>query len=158
MAQRPALGVIADAFVSDASQSSAWTTGADPALQLSKLTAGGSPPGARIYGVEGLDVGQLGALRMTVESGPCTVEGPKYALFYDTNGDGAGDSSRTFSCDTGGAGAVKSWDPVNLGVPGNAVVTALDVWHNGPAGSTSIVDDLVVAGLTMTDINPARAA
>ena len=158
MAQRPSLGVVADAFASDGGQTSAWTTGADPALTLAKTTVTGPPAGARIYGVEGLDVGQLQTLRMSVESGPCTVEGPKYALFFDTNGDGAGDASRVFSCDTGGAGLQKSWDPVALGVPSTAVVTALDVWHNGPAGTTSVVDDLVVAGLTMTSPLVARAA
>ena len=157
MAIRPSLGVVADAFVSNAAQTSAWSGGADPALQLTKTTDAGVPAGARIYGVEGLDVGQLGTLRFTVEGGPCTVDGPKYALFYDTNGDGAGDSSRVFSCNTGGPGAVKSWDPVALGVPGTALVTALDVWHNGPGGTTSVVDDLVVAGLTISDSMVVRA-
>ena len=101
---------------------------------------------------------QLQTIGFTVEGGPCTREGPKFALFYDTNGDKAGDASRVFTCDTGGAGATKSWDPVGAGVPGAAVVTALDVWHSGPAGTTATIDDVVVAGLTMKDQMVARAA
>jgi hypothetical protein len=158
MAIRPSLGVVADAFVSDAAQTSAWTTGADPALTLTKNTVTGNPAGARIYGVEGLDVSQLGRLSYDLEGGPCTNQGPAFALFYDTNGDGAGDGSAVFNCDTGGAGTTKSWDPTSFGVPGNARVTALDVWHRSPAGSTVTLDNIGVAGLTITDTQAARAA
>ena len=159
MAIRPAMGVVADAFVSDTSQTSGWSVGANPALVLQKTAAEGNPAGARIYGVEGLDVGQLGTLKMDVVAGPCTAQGPMYALFYDTNGDGNGDASRNFPCSTATSDGVgKTWDPVALGVPGKAVVTALDVWYAGAPGTTSTVDNLLVAGMTIVDANVARGS
>ena len=52
---------------------------------------------------------------------------------------------------------MKTFDPVALGVPGGAVVTALDVW-NTFKGTTVVVDDLVVYGVTVTDFKVARTA
>ena len=157
MAIRPAFGAVADPFVRDASQTSTWTTGADPALSLTKTNASGAAAGARIYGVEGLDVSQLGTIGFTLESGTCSATGPQLVVFYDTNGDGGGDTSRAFVC--GGGTGAKSFDPVASGVPGGAVVTALDVWH-GANDTTVLLDDIKISGLglTITDTSVARAA
>jgi hypothetical protein len=158
MAIRPAFGVVADPFVGDNDQTSTWTGGADPALSLTKTTGTGAPAGARIYGVEGLDVSQLGKLSFDSDGGPCTASGPSFVLFYDLNGDGTGDTSSRFNCSAGGAGTTKTFDPVALGVPGNAKVTALDVWYSGPAGTTAVIDNISVLGATITDTQVARTA
>src|SRR5205823_936735 len=53
MAVRPAFAVKVDAFPSDATESSSWISNAgDYQLVLTKTTAGGTPAGARVYGVE----------------------------------------------------------------------------------------------------------
>ena len=156
MALRPALGVKVDAFADTASQGSHWSNvGGDEQLVVTHKSAG-PPAGARIYGVEGLDVGQLGRLGFTLEAGACDSS-PAISLFYDTDGDGVGDASRQFPCSAGGAGAAKSFDPVAAGVPANAVVTALDLWHSR-TGTTVRLDDIVVAGLTVAGTAVARAA
>ncbi len=156
MALRPPLGIKVDAFGDTASQASHWSAiGGDERLVLNHR-ASGPPAGARVFGVEGLEVAQLGVLRFTLEAGPCDSS-PAFALFYDTNRDGAGDASRQFPCSAGGAGAVKSFDPLAAGIPGNAVVTALDVWHSR-TGTTARLDDIVVAGLTVGGTAVARAA
>ena len=158
MAIRPAFGAVADAFVSDASQTSSWAQAGngDWQLNLTKSAGGGSPAGARIYGVEGLGVSQLGSIGFSVDAGPCSG-GPQLALFWDANGDGTGDGQRVFSC-SGASPGVKSFDPVAAGVPGSATVTALDVWHGAP-GTTAVVDDITISGLgiTITDNQVAQA-
>jgi hypothetical protein len=158
MAIRPAFGAVADAFVSDASQTSTWTGGADPALSLTKTNASGVAAGARIYGVEGLDVSQLGTIGYTLESGPCSATGPQLVLWYDANRDGTADGSKTFVCSGPSPGA-KLFDPAANGVPGTAIVTAMDIWH-GTSGTTALVDDIVIngLGLRITDSNVARTA
>jgi hypothetical protein len=138
------------------SAESSWqNVGGDWQLVLKK-NAGGIAAGARVYGVEGLDVSQLGKLALTVESGPCGSIGPMFALYFDANRDGTPDGSRNFTCNTGGGGASKSWDPVALGVPGTAIVTSLDILH-GADNSTAVVDDIGVAGLFAGDTNVVRA-
>ncbi|MDP9442720.1 MAG: hypothetical protein M3P34_11210, partial [Actinomycetota bacterium] len=143
-----------DAFGDSPAQTSVWSlSGDDWRLTMNKKTGDpNSPAGARVYGVEGLQVDQLGTLGFTVESGPCSAGSPGFTLYYDTNGDGAGDANRSFGCATGGGGAVKSWNPAALGVPGSAVVTGLDIPH-GTVGTTSVIDDVRVAGATVTDFN-----
>ncbi|MBW3557593.1 MAG: hypothetical protein KY454_11725 [Actinobacteria bacterium] len=160
MALRPVAGdgggplVKVDAFGDSDAQTSIWTqVDGDWRLSMNKKTADPNvAAGARVFGVEGLDVSQLGTLGFTVESGPCTAGSPGFTLYYDTNGDGAGDASRSFGCGTGGSGTAKTWNPVALGVPGFAVVTALDILHGTP-GTTSVIDDIRVAGATVGDFN-----
>ena len=154
MAVRPAFAVKVDPFPADSSQSSDWVDAGGGDWQLSLTANGGATPaGARVYGVEGLQVSQLGTLGFTLRSGACGAS-PQFALYYDTNGDGAGDASATFTCATGGGGAAKSWNPVSAGVPAGAVVTALDV-YNGTTGTASI-DNITVAGLTVGDWQVVR--
>jgi hypothetical protein len=155
MAIRPAFGAVADAFAPTASQSSSWTEGADPALSLTKTATAGVPAGARIYGVEGLDVSQLGSLGFTIEGGGCSSGSPMLALYYDADRDGVSEGSKTLPC----TGATTLVDPVAAGVPGTALVTGLDLLHDRP-GSTVVVDDIRITGLglTITDTQVARAA
>jgi hypothetical protein len=163
MAIRPALGVTADAYatdVNDMSQSSSWTAGANPTLSMTKTAPLGAPAGARILGVEGLDLAQLNTIAFDVVGGPCTTSGPAFVLTYDTNGDGAGDATSRFACATGtslGGPLSKAWSPTALGLPGAATVTSLDLTYPGPP-ATSTVDNILVAGLTITDSNVVRAA
>jgi ribosomal protein L24E len=161
MAIRPAFGVKVDAFDSSNSSSpgsadSEWRViDGDERLVLQK-NSGGVAAGARVYGVEGLDVSQLRNIGFTIESGGCTPYGPRFDLFFDADRDGNADGSKVLSCATGGGGAAKSWDPVAQGVPGNAIVTALDLIH-GADGTTVALDDIVVAGLTVGDNSVVRA-
>jgi hypothetical protein len=155
MALRPRLAVKVDGYGTSASQDSRWVnSGGDWRLSLKKEATGDAPAGARVFGVEGLDVGQLGTMSFALESGTCSG-GPVFALTYDTNGDRKGDANATSSC-AGGAGT-KSWDPVAAGVPTGADVVSLDITY-GAAGSTVEIDDIKVAGLTVTDFNTFRAA
>jgi hypothetical protein len=161
MAIRPAFAVKVDAFDSSASSTpgsadSEWrNVGGDERLVLQK-NSGGVAAGARVYGVEGLDASQLKTLGFTLDSGSCTPYGPRFDLFFDANRDGTPDGSQVFSCASGGGGAVKSWDPVALGVPGTAIVTSLDIIY-GLDNSTVAVDDIVVAGLAVGDNGVVRA-
>jgi hypothetical protein len=156
MAIRPAFAVKVDAFPDDASQSSNWVSnGGDQQLVLTKNASGDVAAGARVYGVEGLDVSQLGTIGFSFVSGMCSPNSPAMVLYYDTNGDGAGDASRAFGCSTDGAGVAKRWDPVALGVPGNAVVTALDIQQR--EAGTSTIDDILVNGLVVGGTAVARA-
>jgi len=123
-------------------------------LRLKKEAAGDSPAGARIFGVEGLDVEQLGTVSFVMDSGACGG-GPVFALSYDTDGDRKGDGNAAGGC-AGGAGT-ESWDPVAAGVPAGADVVSLDLTFAG-AGATVEVDDITVAGITVTDFNTFRAA
>jgi hypothetical protein len=159
MAIRPAFGAVADAFAPSASQTSDWVQSGsgDWQLSLTKNTAATPDAGARIYGVEGLDVSQLGAIGFTLDGGSCGAGGPTLQLTYDTNRDGTSDASKSFAC-AGGAG-VKSFDPVTAGAPGTAIVTALDLVF-ATTGATALVDDITIGGLgiTLTDYNVGRAA
>ena len=152
MAVRPAFAVKVDAYQPDSSQTSNWVDGGGGDWQLSLTYNGGATPaGARVYGVEGLDVSQLGTIGFTLRSGACA---PSFVLYYDTTGDGAADAQQSFPCATGGSGAVKSWNPQAAGVPAGAVVTALDISSSAPG--TVAVDDVTAAGLTAGDWQVAR--
>lgn len=71
------------------------------------------------------------------------------------HGDGRGDTTRAYTCSAGGAGAVKTFDPLagttggTAAVPGSAVVTALDVIL-GAAGTVNL-DDIEVSGIIVRD-------
>jgi hypothetical protein len=155
MALRPRLAVKVDAYGVSGSQASRWENVAgDWRLRLKKETAGDSPAGARVFGVEGLDVEQLGTMSFALETGTC-AGGPVFALSYDTNGDRKGDANATSTC-SGGPGT-KSWNPVTAGVPAGADIVSLDITF-AAAGSTVEIDDITLAGLTVTDFNTFRAA
>ena len=156
---RPAFAVVADAFGTSAAQSSEWVQNGvgDFQLVLQDTSAGDPPAGARILGVEGFDVDQLGTLGFTVEPGStCNSGGPQFILVYDTNGnlkDGGVDTA-AFAC-TGGPGDKTFTTATNIG---NAQVVSLDLVYENNGGPTVTVDDIRVAGLTITDFNVVRAA
>ena len=155
MAVRPRLAIVADAFANTTGQTSEWEQVSDD-WQLSLNRTGGSvPAGARIYGADGLDIDQLGNLSFRLESGACTND-LLFALYYDIDGDGDGDGNVMLRCPAGGAGNLKSFDPVAAGAPANADVTALDIWWSG-TGDVN-VDEITVAGVTVDDFRPGRLA
>jgi len=157
MGVRPAFTVKVDAFADDASQSSQWkTVSGDEVLQLVKNNNAGIGAGGRVYGVEGLDVSQLGSIGFTLESGPCG-QFTQMALYYDADLNGTGESVKLFPCSAGGGGAAKTFDPVALGVPAGAHVTGLDIL-NDAQNTTVVVDDITVAGLTVGGTGLVRAA
>jgi hypothetical protein len=151
MAIRPSFGAVADAFAPTASQTSEWQQAAngDWQLVLTRTAAAGPPAGARIYGLEGLDVSQLGKIGFTVDGGACNGNSPQLALYFDSNGDGVGDGTKTFTC--GGGTGVKTFDPMAAGVPGTAVVLGLDLLF--ATQGTTIVDDIRFDGLGITIVD-----
>lgn len=158
---RPPLAVSADAYGTDEAQSSEWVRNAagDFQLVLHDRAAGGVPAGARILGVEGLDVDQLGTIGFSIEGGGCDSGGPHFLLTYDENGDltPGGEGTFTYRCTTGGPGERSFSAAGPAEVADNAMVTSLDVVYSR-GGSTVVIDDIRVAGLTITDFNVARAA
>src|SRR5581483_4119902 len=139
----------------------AWTlVGSDYQLALSWDGSGSAPAGARVLGVEGLDVSQLGTIGFTDVSGACTGS-PRLNLYVDTNGDGNFDLTRAYTCANGGSGAQKSFDPV-AGAPGAAPlnpgdqVTGMDMLL-GVAGSVNL-DDIRAAGITVGDFRTHTSA
>jgi hypothetical protein len=161
MAARPPLALAVDPFVDAPGRTETWTpVNGDEQLALSWDGNGTAPAGARVLGVEGLDVSQLGTIGFTDESGACTAQ-PRLNLYVDTDGDGSFDTTRAYTCANGGGGAVKSFNPVAGATgapalsPGN-VVTGIDVLLGG-AGSVN-VDDIRAAGITVGDFRTHTAA
>ena len=161
MANRPLLGMKVDPFDADrAGRSQTWVpVGTDFQLVLSWDGVGDVPAGARVLGVEGLTVGQLGELRYVLENGAGACPGaPRLNLHVDTNGDGAGDATRAYTCEPGGA--LKAFNPVT-GAPGagalaaDAKVLALDVVL-GEAGTANL-DQFLVAGISVNDFRTFNA-
>ncbi|HVM07319.1 MAG TPA: hypothetical protein VM345_02560 [Acidimicrobiales bacterium] len=152
MAIRPRLGVIADAFAPTAGQTSEWVqVGNDWRLRLNyrPATSSAVPAGARIYGVEGLDVDQLGTLEYVIDSGACDSQ-LRFQLFYDANRDGRQDGTVIMAC-SGAATGLKQFNPVGAGAPAKAIVTALDLYYGPLAGGTVEIDDLKIAGIAVPD-------
>ncbi|HEX7167005.1 MAG TPA: hypothetical protein VF230_08490 [Acidimicrobiales bacterium] len=113
--------------------------------------SGEQPAGARIAGVEGIDVSQLGAISWTKNTGGCLT----WVLVY--NEDGV-DKRRNFTCpgDYSGFLSRPSFTP-SASVPGAAKVVALQIWYNAPlisfdpmGGGPSETDDITVAGVTVS--------
>ena len=161
MARRPLLGIKVDPFDADrAGRSQTWALfGQDLQLALSWDGVGDVPAGAKVLGVEGLTVGQLGDLSFVVESGSGCPGSPRLNLYVDTDDDGAGDTTRAYACTPGGF--TKSFNPV-AGAPGapglaaDARVVALDVVL-GSAGAVN-VDQFGVSGISVNDFRTFTSA
>ena len=155
MAARPPLAVKVDPYVASSSQTSSWVnTGTSWQLQLANISGGSVPAGARVLGVEGLDVSQLQTLGFTVAGGTCSGAAPYYLLTAYNPSSGATDV-RTYDCSNGGSGATKTFDPVAGAVgaaplPSNDVVQSLDIVEP-VAGTSTNLTNIAVAGLTITD-------
>jgi len=150
MALRPRLAVKIDPYAPTAGQVSDWVQTGAGDWQLSLAYTSGTPAGARILGVEGLFVSQLGKLSYAVDTGSCAASGLRFVVAYDTNGDGTGDGLTSLPCTLG-----TTIDPVVAGIPGTAVVTGLDVVNST---GTIVIDDIVVAGISVADWQTYRAA
>ena len=154
MAARPPLAVNVDPFADAPSRTEAWAlTAGDWRLDMKWSGGATSPAGARVLGVEGLNVDQLGTIGFFDETGTCAGS-PHMTLFVNTNGGATFDTTRTYRCVNGGAGNTKRFNPVSGGpgaapLPANGVITAMDITL-GSAGSASL-DDLQVAGITVPD-------
>jgi hypothetical protein len=116
--------------------------------QLVLFTMGSSvAPAARLAGIEGIDVAQLGAVsyRMVdAQNNGC----PTFTLRYDER-KGAGIQTKVFPC-TDVTPGVKAFTP-SASVPGNAIVMSLVASYAGPIGmGASVIDDITVAGITAT--------
>jgi len=160
---RPPLSINVDPFANDsATRSSNWVPGADERLVLTNASAtDGSAAGARVLGPEGLNVGQLGNIGFSLETGstcsPGNV-GPHLAVYADTNNDGAFDQTNIIGCAGSGPQTVSA-SAVTAGtnpLPNNAVVTGVDVRYAG--NGTVQLDDITVAGLTAIDHRTVTAA
>ncbi|MGI8794041.1 MAG: hypothetical protein ACR2H3_12870 [Acidimicrobiales bacterium] len=151
IATRPRLAVAADPFDDDANSTSLWdTSGPDAVLRLTNTASDSVPAGARILGVEGLILSQLGTVSIALDAGTCGA-GPSMLLYLDTTGDDSGDTTTTLTCGQLTAGV----DPVAAsGKPGSSKVLGADLIYNS-VGTVS-VDDIGIAGLVITDHNPAR--
>jgi hypothetical protein len=110
----------------------------------------GSPPVARLAGIEGIDVAQLGTVSFRLVNGDC----PTFTLGY-REANSTETKSKEFTCpaDFGDTVGTHSFTP-SASVPGNAMVTAFFVSFNGSPviglGSSEI-DDITVAGMTATN-------
>jgi len=148
MGAKPPLALRADPY---AAAGSVWDN-STPDEQLSLTWIGGPPPtGARILGVEGLTAGQLQSISFKMTAGTCTASrGPQFVLVVDSNGDGAGDTTRRYAC-TGGIGTTSTFTPTTgpSAVDSSSVVTALDITSTN--GATVMLDDITVAGIVMSD-------
>lgn len=105
-----------------------------------------------MIGVEGLAVSQLGQLRFTVKGSTACAGAPRFNLYVDTNDDGVGDTTRAYTCTTGGS--VNVFSPVSGGpgapaLAGGARVVGLDLVL-GSAGTVNL-DQFVVAGIVVDD-------
>lgn len=161
---RPPFSVKVDAWPNDGNSSSFWTSGADPALYLEQSPPSDDvPAGARVLGVEGITVDQLGggarAIGFTAE-GMCQQDGD--LRFVLSSRDGSGTSFlRTYGCDAAApAGTAYRWDPRTdfdeVGAPAlldSYVVNSLDIiYDGGPTGFSAIeVDDFLVADVIVSD-------
>jgi hypothetical protein len=151
IAARPALALAADPFVNGTGRTSAWIDDfGNERLELTHAPASSAPAGARILGVESLNVGQLGMVGFTVLSGfPCTSGNPQLAIYADTNGDGAFDATNVIKCTT--SPETVSVNPTTGGtnpLPASAVVTGMDVLYGGTG--TTRVDNITAAGITIS--------
>ena len=155
MAARPPLAVKVDPYAASSGQTSNWVdTGSGWQLQLANTSGGSVPAGARVLGVEGLDVSQLQTLGFTVAGGTCSGAEPYYLLTAYNPSSGATDV-RTYDCSNGGSGATQTFDPVAGAVgaaplPSNDVVQSLDIVEP-VAGTSTNLTNIAVAGLTITD-------
>jgi len=150
---RPPFAVKVDPYVPTSGQSSNWVnTGSGYQLQLNNTGGGSVPAGARVLGVEGLNVSQLQTLGFTVAGGTCTATEP-YFLLNATDPTTHAVVTRSYGCANGGGGGAKSFNPVSgatgaAPLSGNDVVTSLDIVDSGAATNLT---NIVVAGLTITD-------
>ncbi len=155
MAARPPLAVKVDPYAASSGQTSSWVnTGTSWQLQLANISGGSVPAGARVLGVEGLDISQLQTLGFTVVGGTCSGAEPYYLLTAYNPSSGATDV-RTYDCSNGGSGATQTFDPVAGAVgaaplPSNDVVQSLDIVEP-VAGTSTNLKNIAVAGLTITD-------
>jgi hypothetical protein len=160
MGARPPFAVKVDPYVPTSGQSSNWVnTGSGYQLQLNNTGGGSVPAGARVLGVEGLNVSQLQTLGFTVAGGTCTATEP-YFLLNATDPTTHAVVTRAYGCANGGGGGAKSFNPVSgatgaAPLSGNDVVTSLDIVDSGAATNLT---NIVVAGLTITDFRTFTSA
>ncbi len=154
MAVRPPFAVKVDPYPDTSGQTSDWVdTGSGWQLQLTNTTPGAVPAGARVLGVEGLDVSQLQTIGFTVAGGNCNSS-PYYLLTARNPATGAIDD-RTYACSAGLSGSTVTFNPVAgttgaAPLPADDVVQSLDIDKTN-AGPTSALTNITVAGLTITD-------
>jgi hypothetical protein len=156
---RPAFGIKVDPFATPtgSTDSSSWApSGGKLTVTDAVAESGGDvPAGARVLGVEGLTGAQLGTISYDVDSGgPCDGTNPRINVYLDTTGDGIGDPASTVSL---GCSALGTNTFTLTGGNASATVTGMDVIQ-GAVGSTAVLDNIAVAGVTVSDFNTARRA
>ncbi len=162
VATRPALAVKVDAYVGTTSETSNWVkVNTTWELSLHKATSGTTPAGARVLGVEGLQVKQLKTIGFTYKSGKCNVNEP-YFLLYARNVSTGHLYHRIYACKYGGGTVNKRFNPVTgvtgaAPLPGTYVVTSLDIVEP-VKNTTTRITDIVVAGITVRDWRTFTAA
>jgi hypothetical protein len=154
IAARPPLALVAVPFSNDtATRQSGWvSTFGNEVLTLKHPGSATAPAGARLFGVEGLNVGQLGTVGFTLTGGPCGAGAgkPQMTVSVDSNGDGAVDKTSTFKCTT--SPETVGADPKTGGsttLAAGDVVTSIEVLY-AQAGTVTI-DNIFAAGINVTD-------
>jgi ribosomal protein L24E len=160
MAARPDFAIKVDAFDDSAGEVSEWRqiggAGGDWQLFLDDNDADEVAAGARVLGVEGLDVSQLQTISYHREAGACGSS-LRVLIYADTTGDGVADTTAVYNCADGGAGATKSFSPTAGGqLAGADRVMGIDIIQT--SATATRIDDITVAGLTVTDSETVRAS
>ena len=147
MGMRPRLAMEVAPLTTGGNAFALWTApGSAGTLVLFYL---GSPPVARLAGIEGIDVSQLGTVSFRLVNGDC----PVFTLGY-REANGTEIKSAEFTCpgDFSDVVGTHSFTP-SAKVPGDAMVASMFVSYNGSPviglGSSEI-DDITVAGITAT--------
>jgi hypothetical protein len=149
MAVRPRLQVAAVPFADVQIAIARWVANetGDQRLRMIYLT-GDSPAGARITGVEGIDVSQLGTVSVRKYSGTCL----RFVLVYRPLNT-TENARKDFTCDDGYVdGSTITFRPADA-VPGDARVLAFQIWNSASAllkDGVAEIDDIQVAGVTLS--------
>ena len=153
-AMRPRLAATVIPFPDSDGAISRWATNAqgDARLHLIYLS-GDQPAGAWVTGVEGIDVEQLGTLSFRRYGGSCV----EWVLAYDA---GNGTEVKQFPCPVYDETQTHlSMRPADA-VPANARVVGLQLRNTAslfaPGGGPAELDDIVVAGITLSGPQESR--
>ncbi len=142
----PAVKVDPYAPTASGSQSSNWvTSGTTQQLTLTKTGADSVAAGARVLGVAGFTVAQLGKIGFTSVSGTTCDGTTPYFLLEATNAAGGVDQG-TYACTA--AGLANTFDPVagtgGKALPSTDVVNSLDIVQ--PKVTTASLTNIAIGG------------
>ena len=149
IAPRPPLQLTVTPFADAQIAIARWVANetGDQRLRMIYLT-GDSPAGARVTGVEGIDVSQLGTVSVRKYSGTCL----RFVLVYRSAAD-TENQRRDFTCEDGYVeGPTLTFRPADV-VPGDARVLAFQIWNSASAllrDGVAEIDDIQVAGVTIS--------